>query len=64
MESSGTQKSSAAIFSIATRKGCGFRGLQKTASLNFCAPRRIFRYFPSTDIKRGTYVAREAVPRY
>ncbi|MDM8540730.1 hypothetical protein QUF90_06550 [Desulfococcaceae bacterium HSG9] len=38
MESSGAQKLSAAIFCIATRKGCGFRGRQKTASLNFYAP--------------------------
>ncbi|MDM8541169.1 hypothetical protein QUF90_08770 [Desulfococcaceae bacterium HSG9] len=27
----------------------GFKGRQKTASLNFCAPCRIFRHFPSTD---------------
>ena len=50
MESSGAQKLSAAIFCIQhPPEACGFRGRQKTASLNFCAPCRIFRHFPSTD---------------
>jgi len=50
MENSGVQKLSTAIFSIRHHPDAsGFKGRQKTASLNFCAPCRIFRHFPSTD---------------
>ncbi len=33
----------------APEKVCKFRLLKKTATLNFCAPCRIFKHFPSTD---------------
>ncbi|MDM8554308.1 hypothetical protein QUF75_06220 [Desulfococcaceae bacterium HSG7] len=50
MESLGAQKLSAAIFSIRHHpETYRFRGLQKTAALNFCAPCHIFRHFPSIE---------------
>ena len=36
---------------LALENACRFMILQKTATLNFCAPCRIFKHFPSTDYR-------------